>query len=130
MRHGMGEVEKEGSVLVIGDKFEGLFGVGGGQFGLVGIVFEDLFTKHQREWLWESATFGIVASLAGETGIGRPLSGSDHAGIFILRGGHLGMVGPHIVGGGQTVVLIETIAGRQESRIIAEVPFTYVHGGV
>jgi hypothetical protein len=103
VRHVVGEVEKEWTILMRINEFDGMFGVPGGE--LVLIFMRD--TGDNDFVVFEHAEVGIIAFP-----------------VFGINGW------PHIVGVGEAEVFIEAMAQRQKLRRIAQVPFAENGSGV
>ena len=116
VRHGVGEVEEEGLVLVRLDKVHGLLGVATGDGALINGEFDDFFVLHE-------GSFPL-----GEGGLG--IGPKDvHSGRSAL--GFSFVVGVvHVVGVGNTEIGIEAVLLREGFGVMAEVPFSEAGGGV
>lgn len=116
VRHGVGEVEEEGLVLVRLDKVHGLLGVATGDGALINGEFDDFFVLHE-------GSFPL-----GESGLGIGPK-NVHSGRAAL--GFSFVVGVvHVVGVGNTEVGIEAVLLREGFGMVAEVPFSEAGGGV
>ena len=93
VRHAMRQIEEEGFVLVPLDEVDGTGGVVRREATLVGIIARHLVAVVGRE-------IGEIEYFA------------------LLR-----MMGPHIVGIGQAIILVEAVLQREELALAPEVPF-------
>ncbi len=103
----MGEVEEERLVLVAFDERDGAFGVAGGELALIG--GGDLGVDHPVIFYQRQVGVGVLVPRFVDVG---------------------GMERPHVVRVGQAEVFIEAVAGGEELRVMAEVPFADGGGGV
>lgn len=116
VRHGVGEVEEEGLVLVGLDEVHGLLGVATGDGALVNGEFDDFFVLHEGRFPLGESGLGIGPKFvhSGRSTLGFP---------FVVR-----VI--HVVGVGNAEVGIEAVLLREGFGVMAEVPFSEAGGGV
>ena len=100
MRHGVGQVQKEGAVAMLLDELQGEFRIGRREAPLVGIDLDDLVVAHERQGVRKPLALQevVVGPLAGEARHVRALAGRDHALVLRLPHRHHRVVPPHVVG--------------------------------
>jgi len=107
--HAVGEVDEEGAIFVFFDELDGSFGVLGGELLLV-----------------FPGDLGVDDFVFVDEGEVRPAFDS----FFHGEVEDSGVVGPHVVGVGETEVVVEAVLHGEELFMVAEVPFAIAGGRV